>query len=83
MEKSVKEYVHELITYDDSRASAPDEHCTTAVLARVCFCARCAPMAAAAQCCTRRWPACCWRVPRRAQTVCANGPTRRVPDSRR
>lgn len=32
MEKSVKDYVQELITYDDARASAPYEHCTTAVL---------------------------------------------------
>ena len=32
MEKSVKDCVRELITYDDERPSAPYEHCTTAVL---------------------------------------------------
>lgn len=33
MEKSVKDHVHELISYDDARVSAPYEHETTAVLA--------------------------------------------------
>lgn len=32
MEKSVKDHVHELITYDDARVSAPYEHETTALL---------------------------------------------------
>lgn len=32
MEKSVKDCVHDLITYDDARSSAPYEHGTTAAL---------------------------------------------------
>lgn len=32
MEKSVKDCVHELISYDDTRPSAPYEHETTAML---------------------------------------------------
>lgn len=30
MEKSLKDCVHEMIAYDDARASAPYEHCVTA-----------------------------------------------------
>ena len=33
MEKSVKDCVHEMIAYDDARASAPYEHCMTAAAA--------------------------------------------------
>ncbi|MCD2511694.1 hypothetical protein [Comamonas endophytica] len=32
MEKSVKDCVHEMISYDDARVSAPYEHETTALL---------------------------------------------------